>query len=243
MSEPLVMEGVRRSYRTAAGTLDVLTSVDLTLRAGEIVALVGANGAGKTTLLRALTGLLPSRGGSVRLDGVDLTGWPPHRRARAGIAMVPEGRRLFAGLTVRQNLAMGAMARSEREGAEDDLGLVFARFPELARLQGRLAGLLSGGEQQMCAIGRAVMARPKVLLIDEMSLGLAPVVVERLAEVIGRLNDVRPMGIILVEQDIGLALEIAARGYVLETGRIVASGLSAELMGRPEIRSAYLGVQ
>ena len=157
--------------------------------------------------------------------------------------MVPEGRRLFAGLTVRQNLDMGAVARGSRDGLDADLALVFAYFPELVRLQHRLSGLLSGGEQQMCAIGRAMMARPQVLLIDEMSLGLAPVVVERLAEVIGRLNDVRPMGIILVEQDIGLALEIAARGYVLETGRIVAAGPSAELMGRPEIRAAYLGVQ
>jgi branched-chain amino acid transport system ATP-binding protein len=232
-----------RDLAVSYGDSRILWSLDLDLSAGEIVALVGANGAGKTTLLRALTGLLAARRGSITLNGRELTGVPAHQRARAGIAMVPEGRRLFAGLTVRQNLDMGAVARGSRDGVEEDLTLVFAHFPELVRLQHRLSGLLSGGEQQMCAIGRAMMARPQVLLIDEMSLGLAPVVVERLAEVIGRLNDVRPMGIILVEQDIGLALEIAARGYVLETGRIVAAGPSAELMGRPEIRAAYLGVQ
>jgi branched-chain amino acid transport system ATP-binding protein len=232
-----------RDLAVSYGDSRILWSLDLDLSAGEIVALVGANGAGKTTLLRALTGLLAARRGSITLNGRELTGVPAHQRARAGIAMVPEGRRLFAGLTVRQNLDMGAVARGSRDGVEEDLRLVFAHFPELVRLQHRLSGLLSGGEQQMCAIGRAMMARPQVLLIDEMSLGLAPVVVERLAEVIGRLNDVRPMGIILVEQDIGLALEIAARGYVLETGRIVAAGPSAELMGRPEIRAAYLGVQ
>ena len=232
-----------RNLAVSYGDSRILWSLDLDLGAGEIVALVGANGAGKTTLLRALTGLLAAQRGSITLNGTELTGTPAHYRARAGIAMVPEGRRLFAGLTVRQNLDMGAVARGSRDGLDADLALVFAYFPELVRLQHRLSGLLSGGEQQMCAIGRAMMARPQVLLIDEMSLGLAPVVVERLAEVIGRLNDVRPMGIILVEQDIGLALEIAARGYVLETGRIVAGGPSAELMGRSEIRAAYLGVQ
>ena len=232
----LAVEALSVSY----GDTPILHGLELELRAGEIVALVGANGAGKTTLLRALTGLVPCSGG-IRLGGEAVGGLPAHRRAKLGLAMVPEGRRLFAGLTVRQNLEMGVRARAESSGAAEDIAFVFSQFPELVRLQHRLAGLLSGGEQQMAAIGRALMARPRVLLVDEMSLGLAPVVVERLAEVIRRVNAERAVAILLVEQDVGLALEIAHRAYVLETGRIVIEGASADLLGRDDIRTAYLG--
>jgi branched-chain amino acid transport system ATP-binding protein len=229
-----------RDLAVSYGDSHVLQDLAFDLDDGEIVALVGANGAGKTTLLRALTGLVPSRG-AITLGGRDIAPLPAHIRARAGMAMVPEGRRLFAGLTVRQNLEMGVRARGDANGAAQDLAAVFGHFPELVRLQHRLAGLLSGGEQQMCAIGRALMARPRLLLIDEMSLGLAPVIVERLAEVIRTVNHASGVAILLVEQDVGLALEIANRGYVLETGRIVIQGLSSDLLGRDDVRTAYLG--
>ena len=206
-----------RDLVVSYGDSRILWGVDFEIAAGEVVALVGANGAGKTTLLRALTGLVASTGGIV-LGGREMAGLPAYRRARAGLAMVPEGRRLFAGLTVRQNLEMGVRARGETTGSGDDLAFVFAQFPELVRLQHRLAGLLSGGEQQMCAIGRSLMARPRVLLVDEMSLGLAPVVVERLAAVIGRVNRERGVAILLVEQDVGLALEIAVAGVCVGDG-------------------------
>ena len=222
------------------GDTQILHALDLHLQENEIVALVGANGAGKTTLLRALTGLIPSSG-AITLHGKDLAHLPPHHRAKSGIAMVPEGRRLFAGLTVRQNLEMGVRARPDTQGASEDIDFVFTQFPELVRLQHRLAGLLSGGEQQMATIGRALMARPRILLVDEMSLGLSPVVVERLAQVIQTVNAQRQVAILLVEQDVGLALEIAHRAYVLETGRIVIEGLAADLLGRDDIRTAYLG--
>ncbi|MGH7187863.1 MAG: ABC transporter ATP-binding protein [Acetobacteraceae bacterium] len=231
-----------RDLSVSYGDSRILWGVSLGLQEGEIAALVGANGAGKTTLLRALTGLVPQRSGQVTMAGQSIGSSPSHMRARAGMAMVPEGRRLFAGLTVEQNLAMGTHASRGRRTEAEDFAFVFATFPELARMKNRLAGLMSGGEQQMCAIGRALMARPRVLLIDEMSLGLAPVVVERLAAAIGRINRERGVTILLVEQDVGLALEIAARGYVLETGRIVLTGSSAELLSRDEIRSAYLGL-
>lgn len=231
-----------RSLGVAYGDTPVLRELALDLHQGEIVALVGANGAGKTTLLRAMTGLVLPRSGHINFDGRDITALPSHRRARLGITMVPEGRRLFAGLTVRQNLDLGAGAAPHRANAEADLAFVFQLFPELERLQGRLAGLLSGGEQQMCAIARAVMAQPRLLLVDEMSLGLAPVVVERLVKVIRSLNEMRGITILLVEQDVGLALEIAERGYVLETGRLVMDGPSAELLVRDDIRTTYLGL-
>jgi branched-chain amino acid transport system ATP-binding protein len=229
-----------RDLAVSYGDSRVLWSLDMELAAGEIVALVGANGAGKTTLLRALTGLVTSQGG-IMLDGKQIGREPPHRRARAGIAMVPEGRRLFAGLTVRQNLELGSRARPDTAGIDEDIDFIFTQFPELARLQNRIAGLLSGGEQQMCAIGRALMARPRILLVDEMSLGLAPVVVERLATVIRTVNQARGIAILIVEQDVGLALEIAHRAYVLETGRIVIEGPSNDLLHRDDIRTAYLG--
>jgi branched-chain amino acid transport system ATP-binding protein len=212
------------------------------LHEGEIVALVGANGAGKTTLLRTLTGLMAPRSGSMVFAGRPILNVPPYKRARLGLAMVPEGRRLFQGLTVRQNLELGSRAAPDQSYKTGDIEFVFGLFPELVRLQGRLSGLLSGGEQQMCAIGRALMARPKMLLIDEMSLGLAPVIVERIAGVIRTINSDRGVSILLVEQDVGLALDIATRGYVLDTGRIIIDGPSKDLLLRDDIRTAYLGL-
>ena len=224
------------------GDSQVLVNVGFDLQEGEIVALVGANGAGKTTLLRTLTGLMAPRGGSMNFAGRPINAVPPYERARLGLAMVPEGRRLFQGLTVRQNLELGSRAAQDPTRKAEDIDFVFGLFPELVRLQGRLSGLLSGGEQQMCAIGRALMARPKMLLIDEMSLGLAPVIVERIAGVIRMINRERGVSILLVEQDVGLALEIATRGYVLDTGRIIIDGPSEELLLRDDIRAAYLGL-
>lgn len=224
------------------GDSQVLVDVGFELREGEIVALVGANGAGKTTLLRTLTGLVQPRSGSVVFAGRQILPVPPYERARLGLAMVPEGRRLFQGLTVRQNLELGSRAAPDQSHKAEDVEFVFALFPELVRLQGRLSGLLSGGEQQMCAIGRALMARPRMLLIDEMSLGLAPLVVDRIAGVIRTINRDRGVSILLVEQDVGLALEIATRGYVLDTGRIIIDGPSEQLLLRDDIRAAYLGL-
>jgi len=216
------------------GDSQVLVDVGFDLQEGEIVALVGANGAGKTTLLRTLTGLMAPRSGSMVFAGRPILNVPPYDRARLGLAMVPEGRRLFQGLTVRQNLELGSRAAPDASHKADDIEFVFGLFPELVRLQGRLSGLLSGGEQQMCAIGRALMARPKMLLIDEMSLGLAPV--------IRTINSDRGVSILLVEQDVGLALDIATRGYVLDTGRIIIDGPSKDLLLRDDIRTAYLGL-
>jgi branched-chain amino acid transport system ATP-binding protein len=224
------------------GDTQVLWSVDLAVAAGKIVALVGANGAGKTTLLRTIAGLVPASRGNVRLDGRDITGMMAEHRVRAGIALVPEGRRLFAGLSVIENLRLGAHLR--RDGAETrrDLDRVFGFFPELAALRDRTAGTLSGGEQQMCAIGRALMSAPRLLLVDEMSLGLAPLIVERLAAVLAEINDAFGLTILLVEQDVELALEIADRGYILDRGAIVGEGPAAELRQRIDIREAYMGV-
>jgi branched-chain amino acid transport system ATP-binding protein len=219
------------------GAVQVLWEVDLEVREREIVALVGSNGAGKTTLLRAISGMIASMGGDVRFDGRSMRGRPPEDVVRAGIAHVPEGRRLFAGLTVRENLLMGAHAQP----GDADIERAVEMFPALGGRLDQVAGSLSGGEQQMCAIARGVMARPRLLMIDELSLGLAPKLVEQILE---RLPGVTEAGsaILLVEQDVDLALDLAARGYVLENGRIVATGASAELLADPRLREAYLGV-
>jgi branched-chain amino acid transport system ATP-binding protein len=219
------------------GAVQVLWEVDLEVREREIVALVGSNGAGKTTLLRAISGMIASMDGDVRFDGRSLLGLAPEDVVRAGIAHVPEGRRLFAGLTVRENLLMGAHAQP----GDADIERAVEMFPALGGRLDQVAGSLSGGEQQMCAIARGVMARPRLLMIDELSLGLAPKLVEQILE---RLPGVTEAGsaILLVEQDVDMALDLAARGYVLENGRIVATGASAELLADPRLREAYLGV-
>jgi branched-chain amino acid transport system ATP-binding protein len=219
------------------GPVEVLWDADLEIGEREIVALVGSNGAGKTTLLRAISGLIRPSGGEASFEGQALRGLRPEQIVARGIAHVPEGRHLFQGLTVRENLMAGAYAR--RDGA--DLDEVLELFPRLGERMSQLAGSLSGGEQQMCAIARGLMSRPKLLMIDELSLGLAPKLVD---QIIDRLEVVAEGGtaLLVVEQDVDAALRIAARGYVLETGRIAASGSSAELSEDPRVREAYLGV-
>jgi branched-chain amino acid transport system ATP-binding protein len=219
------------------GRVQVLWGIDLEVGEGEVVALVGSNGAGKTTLLRAISGMIAPTGGDVRLGGDSLARRAPEDVVTAGVAHVPEGRRLFAGLTVRENLRVGAYAR----GGEADIERAVELFPRLGERLDQVAGSMSGGEQQMCAIARGLMADPKLIMIDELSLGLAPNLVEQILE---RLTSVTEAGtaVLLVEQDVDAALEAAARGYVLENGRIVASGDSAKLLDDPRIREAYLGV-
>ena len=228
----LVLDRIDAGY----GRVQVLHEVSVSVQAGEIVALVGANGAGKSTLLRAATGMIGLRGGAVKLNGVDLTGASIEKIARAGVAHVPEGRRLFPGLTVRDNLRLGGWRLKDA-----DMAAVLTLFPRLGERLDQVAGSMSGGEQQMCAIGRALMGRPAALLIDELSLGLAPLVVD---ELLGRLGEIAETGtgILLVEQDAGAAFEVANRVYVLENGRITLSGAASHLIGDPRVRAAYLGM-
>jgi branched-chain amino acid transport system ATP-binding protein len=229
-----------RALRAGYAGVTVLWDVDLEVDGGEIVALVGANGAGKTTLLRAVSGLLRPAAGQVLVGGADTAGLAPERVAGLGVAHVPEGRRLFAGLSVRENLLVGAHHRG-RVDLGPDLERVYGLFPVLAERADQVAGRLSGGEQQMCALGRALMGRPRLLLIDELSLGLAPRLVD---ELLAQLPDIAAegTGIVLVEQDVEAALSVAARGYILESGRMVASGTGAGLLDDPRLREAYLGI-
>ncbi|GAA5235017.1 ABC transporter ATP-binding protein [Verticiella sediminum] len=229
------------NLNTFYGDTQVLWDIDMTVGPGELVALVGANGAGKTTLLRTLTGLLAARSGRILFKGEDLTALPPEQRLSRGVAMVPEGRRLFAGLTVEQNLRLGAYLRRDHADIAFDLQRIYEYFPRLGELRRRVSGHLSGGEQQMCAVGRALMGRPQLLLVDEMSLGLAPVIVDRLAEVLIGINKAFETAIVVVEQDVELALEMASRAYALETGRVVMHGPAEELLNQGDIQAAYLG--
>uniref|UniRef100_UPI002FCD022E ABC transporter ATP-binding protein n=1 Tax=Anaeromyxobacter oryzisoli TaxID=2925408 RepID=UPI002FCD022E len=230
-----------RALSSGYGEVPVLWDVSLEIRKGEVVALVGANGAGKTTLLCTLSQLVKPRSGSISFAGRDLTRARPEEIVRAGIVQVPQGRRLFAGLTVKENLLQGVYLRRDRRQIEEDLESVFELLPRLEERANQLAGRLSGGEQQMCALGRGLMSRPRLLLIDELSLGLAPLVVDHLLDLISRINQ-RGTAVLLVEQDVQAALEHAHRGYVLETGRMVQSGPAAELLDDPRIRRAYLGM-
>ncbi len=222
------------------GDVRVLWDVSLTVDAGEVVALIGSNGAGKSTLLAAISGLIPLAEGRVTFEGRDLEGLPPDRIVAAGVVQVPQGRRLFGSLTVRENLLMGAYLRRDREVAAD-LERVLELLPRLRERFEYLAGRLSGGEQQQVAIARALMARPKVLLIDEMSLGLAPVLVDQLLQIMHDIN-AGGVAILMVEQDVETALEFAKRAYVLETGRVTLSGNSTALLDNPQVQKAYLGV-
>ncbi len=230
-----------RDLSLAYGDVQVLFGVSLRVEEGEIVTLLGSNGAGKTTTLRAISGLRPPRGGEVLFRGESLLSVPASKRAEMGIALVPEGRELWPMLTVRENLELGAYTKSARARSGANLERVFSLFPRLRERHAQMAGSLSGGEQQMCAIARALMAAPKLLTVDEMSLGLAPVVVDQL---LGVLTEIRKQGItvLLVEQDVFAAFSVADRGYVMETGRIVREGTVAELEKDPEVRKAYLGV-
>ncbi|WP_256810136.1 ABC transporter ATP-binding protein [Mangrovibrevibacter kandeliae] len=237
MSEALLtIANLRAGY----GAVPVLFDVDLTVGRGEIVALVGSNGAGKTTLLRAVSRVIKSAEGTLRFDGDDLLPLAPEAAFTRGLVQVPEGRQLFGKMTVEENLSMGAFRRTDKPGVAESFERVYALFPRLKERRRQLAGNMSGGEQQMCAMGRALMAAPKLLLIDEMSLGLAPVVVDQLLEV---LTDIRSQGVtvLLVEQDVFAAFSVADRGYVMETGKIVGQGPIAELQNDPAVREAYLG--
>ena len=220
------------------GGIQALKDVSLHLETGELLAIIGANGAGKTTLLRTLSGVLKARSGSIRFEGKELTRLSPFDIVALGIAHSPEGRQLFGGLTVLENLKLGAVQRTDRAAIEQDLARTFELFPVLKERRLQRAGTLSGGEQQMLAIGRALMARPRLLLLDEPSLGLAPLLVERIFGVIARLKAER---VTLVEQNARMALNVADRAYVMETGRIKLRGTAAELAANPEVERAYLG--
>jgi branched-chain amino acid transport system ATP-binding protein len=232
----LQISGLRAAY----GPIEALRGIDLEVRAGELVCLLGANGAGKSTTLRAISGLLRPAGGRIVFDGQPIGGCEPATILAAGIAHCPEGRRVFPYLTVEENLRMGAYVRRDRDGVAADLERVCAHFPVLAERRRQAAGTLSGGEQQMLAIGRALMARPRLILFDEPSLGLAPTVVETTFAIIA---DIRRQGttVLMVEQNAYLALRMADRGYVLETGRIVLAGAARDLLSDDHVRRAYLG--
>jgi branched-chain amino acid transport system ATP-binding protein len=232
----LTLEGLRSGY----GRIEVIHGVSLAVNEGEIVTLVGSNGAGKTTLLRAISGVQPTSGGSIRFAGETMDALPAHQRVMRGIVQVPEGRQVFAPLSVEDNLRLGAFRRTDDE-VETDLDQICATFPLLAEKRRAAAGSLSGGQQQMLAIGRALMARPKLILLDEPSMGLAPVLVEQIFAIIRDLK-ARGLTTLLVEQNANAALAIADRGYVMETGRIVMSGLGKELLDNPRVQSAYLGI-
>ncbi|MBL8675363.1 MAG: ABC transporter ATP-binding protein [Rhodospirillales bacterium] len=230
-----------RALAIAYGDAPAVWDATLDVGAGEIVSVIGPNGAGKTTLINAIAGLMRWRSGTLRFDGVDLAGVPPHGVCAQGIALVPEGRRLFTRMSVEENLEIGCYLPAARAHRDATLERVYSLFPILRDKRAQAAGLLSGGQQQMVAIGRALMARPRIMLFDEPSLGLAPTIVDDMFEII---KGVRAEGVsvLLVEQNVAKALEIADRAYVLEHGRIVASGVPAELARQPRIREAYLGL-
>ncbi|MGV3572339.1 MAG: ABC transporter ATP-binding protein [Ramlibacter sp.] len=228
--------------QAAYGAAPALWDLSLRVDAGELVCVVGPNGAGKSTLINVLAGLHRARAGSLRFEGQDITRLPPHRFCAAGIAIVPEGRRLFTGMTVRENLELGSYLPEAKQRRAESLAEVLALFPALEAKLPQPAGSLSGGQQQMVAIGRALMSRPRLLLLDEPSLGLAPMVVLDMFSAIRSIN-ARGTSVLLVEQNVAMAMELANRAYVMEEGRIVAEGQARELMGRPEIQRAYLGVE
>ena len=223
------------------GAITALHGISLTVPAGSIVTLIGGNGAGKTTTLRAISGMVKPTSGRILFDGQDITGWAPHEIVRRGLAHSPEGRLVFANLTVMENLQMGAYLQRDSQWIASELEYVFGMFPRLRERREQHAGTLSGGEQQMLAIGRALMSRPRFLMLDEPSLGIAPLLVKEIFARLVELNRERSLPILLVEQNAHLALEVSTHGYVLETGRVLLSDRSAVLRDSPEVRSAYLG--
>jgi len=229
-----------KDVHTYYGSIHALKGISIEVHEGEVVTLLGANGAGKSTTLRSINGLNRPRQGSIRFEGRDITSVPAHSIVKRGIAQSPEGRRLFPRMTVVENLEMGAFQRNDRAGIREDMDHVFELFPRLQERRDQKAGTMSGGEQQMCAIGRALMARPKLLLLDEPSLGLAPIFVERIFDIIRQIND-EGTSILLVEQNALMALDAARRGYVLETGRIVLADDAQKLKTNEEVRKTYLG--
>ena len=222
------------------GAIKALDGVSFSVPRGRIVTLLGANGSGKTTALRAITGLAASGGGRIVFEGREIQGLPTHEIIRAGIALVPEGRRIFANLTVYENLLLGAYLRRDQPALARDLDQIYDTFPRLAARRAQAAGTLSGGEQQMLAVGRALMSRPRLLLLDEPSLGLAPLLVKEVFHLITRLNQ-QGVTILLIEQNAAAALKIAHHGYVLSTGRVVLEGPGPELSAHPQLQPAYLG--
>ncbi len=227
---------------TGYGSIQVLWGINIEVRQGSLVALVGANGVGKTTFMKTLIGVLKPWRGSISFMGKDITHLESEDRVKMGISLVPEGRQLFYGMTVEENLKMGAYVRDPKEDTSEDLDFVYSLFERLKERRKQLAGTLSGGEQQMCAIGRALMANPKLLLIDELSLGLAPVIVDKLIDIISRIRKEKNTTILLVEQDVEVALGIADIGYVIETGKITKWGPAKELLEDDYIKKAYLGM-
>jgi branched-chain amino acid transport system ATP-binding protein len=224
---------------TYYGNIEALKGVSLNVEEGEIVTLIGSNGAGKSTTLRSISGLTAPREGSIRLDGAEISGTPPQEIVRAGVALSPEGRHCFQRMTVRENLDMGAYLRRD-DRIDDDLTRIFDLFPRLKEREKQKAGTMSGGEQQMLAMGRALMAEPRLLLLDEPSMGIAPILVERIYETIAEINR-QGMTILLVEQNANFALDVSARGYVLATGSVVLSNTASALRDDPEVQKAYLG--
>ncbi len=237
-SGALVLE--LKDVHTYYGAIHALKGISITVREGEIVTLIGANGAGKSTTLRSINGLNHPRQGTISFEGTDITKTAPHDVVKMGISQSPEGRRLFPRMTVLENLEMGAFQRTDRHLFKEDIDRVFHLFPRLEERRSQKAGTLSGGEQQMCAIGRALMARPRLLMLDEPSMGLAPIFVEKIFEIVHEINE-QGTPILLVEQNALMALDAADRGYVLETGRVALEGDAKELRRNEQVRKTYLG--
>jgi branched-chain amino acid transport system ATP-binding protein len=230
-----------RDLEVRYGRVQAVRGVSLRVEPGEIVAVLGANGAGKSSLLKAVLGMEPSAGGAVLIDGEDVTRTPPSLRVRRGLVLVPEGRRIVMSLTVHDNLLMGAFTRPGRDRIDDEIAEIYARFPNLAARRHQPASVLSGGEQQMLAIGRGLLANPKIMMLDEPSLGLSPRLTAEVFALIGALNRDRGIAVLLVEQNTRKALDIANRAYVLELGRLVMEGLPQQLLAQTALREAYLG--
>jgi branched-chain amino acid transport system ATP-binding protein len=229
-----------KDVNTYYGSIHALKGISLSVGDGEVVTLIGANGAGKSTTLRSINGLNRPRRGTISFQGRDITSTPADQVVKMGISQAPEGRRLFPRMSVLENLEMGAFQRKDRSGIRQDRDRVFELFPRLQERRHQKAGTLSGGEQQMCAIGRALMARPKLLLLDEPSMGLAPIFVEKIFEIVKEINE-QGTPILLVEQNALMALDVAKRGYVLETGRVALEGAAGELRQNEQVRKTYLG--
>ena len=229
-----------KGLRVAYGGIMAVKGIDMEVRSGELVSLIGANGAGKTTTLKAITGMQPMSDGDIAFAGESVRGKPAHELVRRGLAMVPEGRGTFTRMSIDENLLMGAYTRGDKQGVQDDIERVFSIFPRLKERRSQLAGTMSGGEQQMLAMGRAMMCRPRMLLLDEPSMGLSPIMVDKIFEVVA---DIAKQGvtILLVEQNAKRALELAQRGYVLDSGTMTMGGEASKLLDDPRVRAAYLG--